>query len=127
LYQGWNDTPVSPQHTIDYYLGVLERMGGRQDEFVRLLMAPRMNHCRGGVGPNQVDSMAVLDRWREAGVAPDRIEASRIANNRIEMTRSALRFPIISQGGGDAARRPTRSVKNRSAWRRLVRFAAVII
>ena len=37
-------------------------------------MAPGMNHCMGGVGPNQVDWMAVLDRWREAGVAPERIE-----------------------------------------------------
>jgi feruloyl esterase len=100
LYQGWNDIPVSPQHTIDYYLSVLERTRGGQDEFVRLFMAPGMNHCRGGVGPNQVDWVAALDRWRERGVAPDRVEASRVIDNRVDMTRPLCPYPQVAQYNG---------------------------
>src|SRR5687767_5360312 len=57
LYHGWNDTAISPGNAIDYYTSVLKRMGGRQDDFVRLYMAPGMNHCGGGVGPNQINWM----------------------------------------------------------------------
>ena len=41
-------------------------MGGKQDNFVRLFMAPGMQHCGGGPGPNQVNYMAIMERWREA-------------------------------------------------------------
>ena len=67
MYHGWNDTAISPGNTIDYYTSVLKRMGGKQDDFVRLFMAPGMQHCGGGPGPNQVNWMAALERWRESG------------------------------------------------------------
>jgi feruloyl esterase len=93
LYHGWNDTAISPGNSIDYYQSVLKRMGGRQEDFIRLFMAPGMAHCQGGQGPGQVNWMAVLERWREAGAAPDRIDAARISNNRIEMTRPLCPYP----------------------------------
>ena len=100
LYHGWNDTAISPGNAIDYYSSVLKRMGGRQDDFVRLYMAPGMNHCGGGVGPNQVNWMAALERWREAGVAPDRIDAYRVTNNRVDMTRPLCPYPQVAQYKG---------------------------
>ena len=100
LYHGWNDTAISPGNAIDYYSSVLKRMGGRQDDFVRLYMAPGMNHCRGGIGPNQVNWMAALERWREAGVAPDRVEAYRVTNNRVDMTRPLCPYPQVAQYKG---------------------------
>jgi Tannase and feruloyl esterase len=42
---------------------------------VRLFLAPGMNHCTGGVGPYAFDALSALERWREDGVAPDRIIA----------------------------------------------------
>ncbi len=36
LYHGWNDTAISPGNTINYYESVLKKMGGKQDDFVRL-------------------------------------------------------------------------------------------
>ncbi|HET9831816.1 MAG TPA: tannase/feruloyl esterase family alpha/beta hydrolase, partial [Vicinamibacterales bacterium] len=48
LYHGWNDTAISPANTINYYESVLKKMGGKQDDFVRLYMAPGMQHCGGG-------------------------------------------------------------------------------
>lgn len=100
LYHGWNDTAISPGNAIDYYQSVLKRMGGRQDDFVRLYMAPGMNHCGGGVGPNQVNWMAALERWRESGKAPDRIDAYRVTNNRVDMTRPLCPYPQVAQYTG---------------------------
>jgi feruloyl esterase len=93
LYHGWNDTAISPGNTIDYYTSVLSKMGGKQDDFIRLFMAPGMQHCGGGPGPNQVNWMAALERWRESGVAPNQVEASHVANNRIDMTRPLCAYP----------------------------------
>jgi feruloyl esterase len=100
LYHGWNDTAISPGNAIDYYQSVLKRMGGRQEDFIRLYMAPGMNHCGGGPGPNQVNWMAALERWREADVDPDRIEAMRVTNNRVDMTRPLCPYPQVAQYRG---------------------------
>jgi feruloyl esterase len=96
LYHGWNDTAISPGNAIDYYTSVQKRMGGRQDDFIRLFMAPGMGHCSGGVGPSQVNWMAALERWREGGEAPDRLEAFRVANNRVEMSRPLCPYPQVA-------------------------------
>ena len=100
MYHGWNDTAISPGNAIDYYTSVQKRMGGRQDDFIRLFMVPGMNHCSGGAGPNQMHWMAALERWREAGVAPDRIEAARVNNNRVEVTRPLCAYPQIAVYSG---------------------------
>jgi feruloyl esterase len=75
---------------------VLKEMGGRQDDFIRLFMAPGMAHCSGGVGPSQVNWMAALERWRESGKAPDRIDAARVSSNRVDMTRPLCPYPQIA-------------------------------
>jgi feruloyl esterase len=100
LYHGWNDTAISPGNAIDYYTSVQKKMGGRQDDFVRLFMAPGMNHCGGGPGPNQVNWMAALERWRESGVAPDRIDAIRVNNNRVEVSRPLCPYPQVAVYNG---------------------------
>src|SRR5262249_13591464 len=42
-------------------------------DFLRLFMAPGMQHCSGGPGPNTFDVIGALERWVEQRVAPDRI------------------------------------------------------
>jgi feruloyl esterase len=96
LYHGWNDTAISPGNAIDYYTSVQKRLGGKQDDFIRLFMAPGMNHCGGGVGPNQANWMAALERWREAGDAPETIDAWRVTNNRVDMTRPLCVYPEVA-------------------------------
>ena len=96
MYHGWHDTAISPGNAIDYYQSVLKKMGGKQDDFVRLFMAPGMDHCRGGRGPGQINWMAALERWREANAPPDRIEAARVVDNRIEMTRPLCPYPQLA-------------------------------
>ena len=96
LYHGWNDTAISPGNTINYYESVLKKMGGKQDDFVRLFMAPGMQHCGGGPGPNQINYMAVMERWRENNQTPASIEAYHVTNNRVDMTRPLCAYPQVA-------------------------------
>jgi feruloyl esterase len=100
LYHGWNDTAISAGNTINYYSSVLARMGKNQDDWVRLFMAPGMQHCGNGPGPNQVNWMAALERWRESGAAPDRLDAARVTTNRVDMTRPLCPYPQVAQYKG---------------------------
>jgi feruloyl esterase len=96
LYHGWNDTAISPGNSINYYESVLKKMGGKQDDFVRLYMAPGMQHCGGGPGPNQINYMAIMERWRESNQTPASIEAIHVANNRVDMTRPLCPYPQVA-------------------------------
>jgi feruloyl esterase len=44
--------------------------------------------------------MGALERWRESGKAPDRIEAAHVAGNRVEMTRPLCPYPQIAKYSG---------------------------
>jgi feruloyl esterase len=97
LYHGWNDALISAGNTVNYVGTVIKEMGRAQDDWMRLFMMPGVGHCQGGDGPDQVNWMAALERWRESGKAPDRIEAARVAGNRIEMTRPLCPHPQIAK------------------------------
>src|SRR5262247_313018 len=91
LYHGWNDAALPPTNTINYFQSVVAKIGQRRtDSFVRLFMAPGMQHCGGGPGPDnfgqmvtraqsdpQHDLTLALERWVEEGVAPDQIIATK--------------------------------------------------
>jgi len=100
LYHGWNDGgsggAISPLNTVDYYASVLAKMGSSQQDWLRLFMVPGMAHCGGGPGPNQVNWMAALERWRESGSAPDRLLASRVSDNHVNMTRPLCPYPQVA-------------------------------
>jgi tannase/feruloyl esterase len=96
LYHGWNDTAISAGNAVNYYSSVLAKMGPKQDDWIRLFMAPGMQHCGGGPGPNQVNYVAALERWREAGTAPDQLLASHVTDNRVDMTRPLCPYPQVA-------------------------------
>jgi feruloyl esterase len=100
LYHGWNDGLISAGNTVNYYEAVLGKMGKAQDDWLRVFMVPGMGHCQGGAGPDQVNWMAPLERWRESGKAPERIEAAKVAANRIEMTRPLCPYPQVAHYTG---------------------------
>lgn len=88
-------------------------------EFFRLFMAPGVNHCGGGLGPNSSfaytlgnavglldadhDILAALDRWVEHGIAPDRLIASHFIAGVADKTRPVCAYPKIARykGKGD--------------------------
>ena len=88
-------------------------------DFFRLFLAPGVNHCGGGAGPNSSfaytlanavgpldadhDILAALDRWAEQGVAPNRLIASHFTAGVADKTRPVCAYPQIARfkGKGD--------------------------
>jgi hypothetical protein len=117
-YHGWNDAAIPPRNSINYYTAVAGKMGGVEQikPFYRLFMAPGMEHCGLGPGPNAIggvfglpspsqdpehDVVAALARWVEQGVAPETIVATRYQDNDptkgIEAQRPWCAYPAIAR------------------------------
>ena len=103
VYHGWNDPGPSPLNTLGYYQRVQDAMGPDQDDWLRVFMMPGVGHCRGGVGPDQADFLGALENWRETGIAPARLTASRTRGGSVDMTRPLCPYPEIAKwsGAGD--------------------------
>jgi feruloyl esterase len=101
LYHGWNDNLITAQNTVNYYERVRDTLGARETESaVRLFMAPGMNHCGGGPGPNTADWLTALERWVEQGQAPNEIIATRSTNGKVDRTRPLCRYPQVARYRG---------------------------
>jgi feruloyl esterase len=120
LYHGWDDPAIAAPNTIKYYNSVIAKMGQRDvDSFVRLYMAPGVQHCGGGPGPDSYGEVgdlifddpkhsvdAALEQWVEKGSAPSTIIASKFTNEDRQqaiMTRPLCPYPQIAKyrGSGD--------------------------
>ncbi len=105
LYHGWTDTNITPRATIDYFQNVSDTMGGTAEtaKSVRLFMAPGMNHCGGGEGPNVFSMVNALEHWVEDGKAPDQVLASHLTSGKVDRTRPLCPYPQRAQyrGSGD--------------------------
>jgi len=130
LYHGWNDPAISALNTIDYYQTVVGTMPpGQVEPFLRLYMAPGVQHCGGGPGPSsfgqgggtpgadpQHSLQLALEQWVESGTAPSTVIATRYAERpsddaraEVMMTRPLCPYPQAAAYNGtgdpnDAAR-----------------------
>jgi feruloyl esterase len=136
-YQGWGDTSVFPKAALYYYASVLaaQRVEKHLEsdraaleetkDFFRFFMVPGQGHClvtgpganvfNGVYNPgNPVDPdhdvVAALDRWVEKGIPPDRIIATKFAddipaNGDVAFTRPLCPYPQVAQykGRGNTA------------------------
>jgi hypothetical protein len=121
LYHGWSDAAIPAPNTIDYYNSVVEKIGQQPTEsFVRVFMAPGLQHCGGGPGPNSFgqegrgaqdpdhNAYMALEHWVEKGVAPSKIIATKFMDDSpakgVQMTRPLCPYPQIAKykGEGDA-------------------------
>jgi feruloyl esterase len=122
MYHGWGDAAIPAPNTIDYYNSVVATMGRRKaDSFLRLYMAPGMQHCGGGPGPNSFGQGAnyppydpehniytALEQWVEKGAAPSKIIATKYVSDvnpaqGVKMTRPLCPYPEVAKyrGTGD--------------------------
>ena len=122
LYHGWNDSAISPWNTVDYYRSVQERMGAAKTEsFLRLYMAPGVEHCLGGPGPKLFGQFGLetakgskyglfdsLVDWVEKGSPDSDIFATKYAPGekgsvKVVMTRPLCAYPKVVKysGSGD--------------------------
>ena len=122
LYHGWNDAAIPATNTIDYYRAVVTNLGqGDTDSFVRLFLAPGMQHCAGGPGPSffgqfgdaptndpEHNAFAALERWVEKGVAPSQVIATKYVDDNpakgVQRMRPLCPYPQVAKyrGTGDA-------------------------
>lgn len=120
LYHGWDDPAISSLNTINYYNSVIGKMGQREvDSFVRLYMAPGVQHCGGGPGPDSYGEVGdlnsgdprhnldgALEQWVEKGTGPGTIIASKFEKEdrqHATMTRPLCAYPQEAKykGTGD--------------------------
>ncbi len=84
--------------------GLLPGGYGELSADVRLFLVPGMQHCGGGPGPNQFDTLTALENWVENGVAPDGIVASHNAGNTatgaVDRTMPLCPFPAEAKYSG---------------------------
>ena len=99
-YHGWADRQVMPRNSVHYYESAAATSGKATSNSYRLYMAPGMNHCRGGDGPNTFDMLSALEQWREHGKAPDAILASHSTDGKVDRTRPLCPYPEISHYKG---------------------------
>jgi feruloyl esterase len=122
LYHGWNDPAIPPGNTIAYYDSVQTKMGQSQSEsFIRLYMAPGVEHCAGGPGPSYFGQLGLptgkgskyglfdaLEDWVEKDVPAAEVVASKYAQGPkgdpvVTMTRPLCPYPRVAKykGTGD--------------------------
>ncbi|WCT72423.1 tannase/feruloyl esterase family alpha/beta hydrolase [Sphingomonas naphthae] len=120
MYQGWIDPLVEARTTIDYLRAVEAKMGGpeRTAQFVRLYMAPGVDHCVGGPGADQLggaggdgialdpehDMLSALEAWLDSGEGPGTLIAAKRDGTAITRTRPLCPYPLEARydGTGDA-------------------------
>jgi hypothetical protein len=124
-YHGWNDSTIPAPSSIQYYEEVASKMGGvpQIQSFYRLFMAPGMDHCGGGVGPNAVggvfnlpppkhdaehDVVGALAHWVEDSVPPAKIVATKYQDDDprkgIAMQRPWCPYPAVARYSGQGPR-----------------------
>jgi len=118
------DAVIPAQYSINYYEAVERYLGHDNRDFYRLFMAPGMEHCGGGPGPNafgtpydprpfgagydptrefnpQHHVLAALIRWVEKGEAPKQIVATKYqdddAGKRVLRTRPLCVYPQVAR------------------------------
>lgn len=103
MYFGWADMALNPMMGVNYYEDVLGTMDPGTRDFFRLYMVPGMFRCAGGLGVDQFDAFTRLVNWVEGGETPERIDAARVIDSQVEMTRPLCPYPQIARymGSGD--------------------------
>jgi feruloyl esterase len=100
-YHGWTDQQVMPENSINYYNSVVAAVGEPTvDKSYRLFLAPGMNHCSGGDGPNKFDMLGALEAWREGGKAPTAVIASHATDGTVDRTRPLCPYPEVAKYKG---------------------------
>jgi feruloyl esterase len=104
LWHGWTDGLIPAQSTIDYYEKVSAAIGaGPAQDSVRLFMVPGVDHCAGGEGTFQIDTLAAIDAWVESGKAPEQLVASRPLAKGASRTRPLCAFPLVARYRGQGS------------------------
>ncbi|HEX4505922.1 MAG TPA: tannase/feruloyl esterase family alpha/beta hydrolase [Alphaproteobacteria bacterium] len=112
IFHGFSDPALAPLRTVKFYEGLAAGNSGYEklQGNVRLFMAPDVQHCGGGPGPNSFDTLSALDQWVERGAAPNAILASHFENDSpkrpVDRTMPLCPFPAMAtyKGQGEVTK-----------------------
>ena len=98
MYHGWADESIPPRASVNFYTRTRQttKAPASNADWVRLFMAPGMQHCGGGEGPNTFDTVSALESWVERGQAPASMIASHSTNGRVDRTRPLCPYPQVA-------------------------------
>jgi feruloyl esterase len=95
MITGTADSVVPYHATIDYYERLVEASGSLEaaQSFARLFVIPGMDH-NGGPGITSLpDPLSLVMKWREEGLAPDRLEGKRVVNGKLVLEMPLFPYP----------------------------------
>ncbi|WP_119082234.1 tannase/feruloyl esterase family alpha/beta hydrolase [Altererythrobacter sp. B11] len=110
LSHGWNDGLIPATNTLAFYHDLYAALPAAQaEQQLRLFMVPGMEHCAGGEGVSQFDTLGTIDDWAAGGAAPMRLVATRAAPmmpgapELPPLSRPLCAWPMVAQynGSGD--------------------------
>ncbi len=78
IYHGTSDPAIPVARSILFYNELTEKLHGadKTTASVRLFLVPGMQHCSGGIGPDQFDTLSAIETWVERGKPPEVIAAT---------------------------------------------------
>lgn len=117
LSHGWGDGLIPATNTLAFHHGLYNALPAAQSQGqLRLFMAPGMDHCSGGEGPSEFDTLGAIDAWASTGIAPQTLIATRPVQGgggfggppappRAPMQRPLCPYPTqaVYNGSGDTA------------------------
>jgi pimeloyl-ACP methyl ester carboxylesterase len=107
VWHGADDALLSHKDTIRSWQALQTEAGKElMSANSRLYIAPGVNHCAGGAGADQIDSLGAMIDWVERGKAPGTLLARKLdsATGAVQFTRPLCEFPAWPRytGKGDA-------------------------
>jgi len=104
VWQGGSDPALSVNSTIAYMAQLRQAIGADSaDAATRLYVAPGVNHCEGGAGPDRTDLLSALDRWVTQDKAPATLTARKVdAKGAVVRTLPLCRYPQYPRYTGPA-------------------------
>jgi feruloyl esterase len=105
FYHGTSDPAIPAARTILFYNDLSTTLHGlpRTQASVRLFLVPGMQHCSGGVGPDQFDTLSAIEAWVEHGQAPDAIPATTRSDSPAPHSLPLCPYPQQARYSGNGA------------------------
>jgi feruloyl esterase len=105
FYHGTSDPAIPAARSVLFYNDLANTLHGmaKTRENVRLFLVPGMQHCSGGIGPDQFDTLSAIEAWVEQGKAPDAIPASTKSDSATPHSLPLCPYPQQARYSGSGA------------------------
>jgi feruloyl esterase len=103
MYHGTSDPAIPAARSILFYNDLSTALHGMAQANVRLFLVPGMQHCSGGIGPDQFDTLSAIEAWVEHGKAPDAIPASTKSDSTAPHSLPLCPYPRQARYSGSGA------------------------